>query len=270
MFDQLTESTNTQNEPQGHKSYFVVTGLLVGALFLSGVVWSLYGKNLVLGSGDLELAEIISPVAETEDTPKPKPKPEPERQQASEPTATQTTRNSNMLRTDEAHLVPNGVSTTQNTSKARTSDYILKPGPETDAAQTGSGRKGPNVETSSSSECTENCGTAEQHIPEPPPVKKDEPKKERIISGGVVNGTATSLPVPAYPAAAKAIGASGAVQVQVTIDEAGSVTSAKAVSGHPLLRQPAEKAARAAKFKPTLLSREPVKVTGVIVYNFTK
>ncbi len=92
------------------------------------------------------------------------------------------------------------------------------------------------------------------------------PKK---ISGGVLNGKASSLPLPAYPAAAKAVRASGAVNVQVTIDEQGNVVSSSAVSGHPLLRAAAEEAARNAKFAPTLLSGVPVTVTGVLVYNFT-
>lgn len=90
----------------------------------------------------------------------------------------------------------------------------------------------------------------------------------KTISGGVLNGKATSLPKPAYPAAAKAVGASGAVTVQVTLDENGNVISASAVSGHPLLKQSAVAAARQAKFRPTLLSGQPVKVTGVITYNF--
>ena len=88
------------------------------------------------------------------------------------------------------------------------------------------------------------------------------------ISGGVLNGKATSLPVPEYPAAAKAVRASGAVNVQVLIDEQGAVVSANAVSGHPLLRQTAEKAALKASFSPTTLSGQPVKVSGIIVYNF--
>ena len=92
--------------------------------------------------------------------------------------------------------------------------------------------------------------------------------KPKSISAGVVNGKATSLPKPEYPAAAFAVKASGTVNVQVTIDENGNVISASAVSGHPLLRQAAEQAARQAMFKPTLLSGQPVKVTGVIVYNF--
>jgi protein TonB len=56
----------------------------------------------------------------------------------------------------------------------------------------------------------------------------------------------------------------------VLINEQGDVVSAKAVDGHLLFRQEAERAAKRAKFRPTLLSDEPVKVTGVIVYRFTK
>ncbi len=88
------------------------------------------------------------------------------------------------------------------------------------------------------------------------------------ISGGVLNGKAISLPQPPYPPAARAVHASGAVNVQVTIDEKGNVTSASAVSGHPLLRAAATSAARQARFVPTKLSGTPVKVAGVIVYNF--
>jgi TonB family protein len=102
---------------------------------------------------------------------------------------------------------------------------------------------------------------------------QDEPVAQpqttpKVISGGVVNGKATSLPKPAFPAAAKAVRASGAVNVQVTIDENGDVISASAVSGHPLLRASAVQAAQQAKFAPTRLQGQPVKVTGVIVYNF--
>jgi protein TonB len=84
----------------------------------------------------------------------------------------------------------------------------------------------------------------------------------------VLNGKALSLPRPAYPAIARAARASGTVTVQVTIDESGKVASASAVSGHPLLKQAAVQAAYGARFSPTLLSGQPVKVTGVITYNF--
>ena len=88
------------------------------------------------------------------------------------------------------------------------------------------------------------------------------------ISGGIINGKAISLPKPEYPAAAIAVKAFGEVKVQVLIDEIGNVVSASAISGHPLLRQSAERAAQQAKFSPTKLSGSPVKVSGIIIYNF--
>jgi TonB family protein len=90
----------------------------------------------------------------------------------------------------------------------------------------------------------------------------------KTISGGVLNGKATFLPKPPYPPAAKAVRAAGSVSVQVLIDENGSVVSASAVSGHPLLRAAATQAARQAKFAPTLLSGRKVKVSGVLTYYF--
>ena len=86
--------------------------------------------------------------------------------------------------------------------------------------------------------------------------------------GGVVNGKAISLPKPKYPADARAAHVSGTVAVEVLIDESGEVVSSKATSGNPLLVDAAETAACSARFSPTLLSGQPVKVSGVITYNF--
>jgi TonB family protein len=88
------------------------------------------------------------------------------------------------------------------------------------------------------------------------------------ISGGVINGNAISKPAPEYPAIAKAARASGTVTVQVTFDEEGKVISARAAGGHPLLQQAAVKAAYKARFSPVRLSGKPVKVNGVLTYNF--
>jgi TonB family protein len=105
--------------------------------------------------------------------------------------------------------------------------------------------------------------------PPPPPSPKPTPSPgPGRISRGVVNGSAISLPKPAYPAAARAVRASGAVRVQVIIGKSGNVISARAVSGHPLLRNAATRAARRARFRPTSLNGRPVEVSGVIVYNF--
>jgi TonB family protein len=92
--------------------------------------------------------------------------------------------------------------------------------------------------------------------------------ESRVINGGMLNGKTKEMPVPEYPAIARAAHASGAVTVEITIDENGDVIAAKAVSGHPLLQAAAVNAARQASFTPTRLSGEPVKVTGVLIYNF--
>ncbi|HEV7744372.1 MAG TPA: energy transducer TonB [Pyrinomonadaceae bacterium] len=88
------------------------------------------------------------------------------------------------------------------------------------------------------------------------------------ISGGVLNGKAITLPLPEYPSIAKQAKASGSVTVEVTIDEDGNVTSARSVSGHPLLQSAAVNAARQAKFSPTKVNGQSVKVNGVLVYTF--
>ena len=95
-----------------------------------------------------------------------------------------------------------------------------------------------------------------------------QPKSQGPIVGGVLNGKAISRPAPAYPAIAKAARASGAVVVQILVDENGDVISAQAVSGHPLLQQSAVSAVRQWKFTPTLLSGQPVKVTGRVIVNY--
>ena len=73
---------------------------------------------------------------------------------------------------------------------------------------------------------------------------------------------------PEYPKSASYVRASGSVEVEIVIDENGNVESAEAVSGHPLLRPAAVKAALESKFQPTYLSGKPVKVRDYIVYNF--
>src|SRR6266566_2534876 len=93
-------------------------------------------------------------------------------------------------------------------------------------------------------------------------------EQPRTIEGGKLNGKALSLPEAVYPDVARAARAQGDVDVRIVIDEGGNVVSAEAVSGHPLLRAAAENVARAAKFNPTRLSGEPVKVSGLLTYNF--
>jgi TonB family protein len=93
-------------------------------------------------------------------------------------------------------------------------------------------------------------------------------KMEQEVTGGVLNGKAASKPQPDYPQEAKALHEQGVVRVEVVVGERGDVISAQAVSGAPSLRRASETAARRAKFSPTYLCGKPVKVSGIITYNF--
>ena len=104
--------------------------------------------------------------------------------------------------------------------------------------------------------------------PPPPPRSCANKRTPVVVDGGIINGKAISKPLPVYPLDAKEARVSGTVVVQVEVDESGNVAKAEAVSGPVMLREAAEDAARAARFSPTRLSGEPVKVSGVITYNF--
>lgn len=96
----------------------------------------------------------------------------------------------------------------------------------------------------------------------------EDQAKGKVVSAGVLNTKAISLPPPVYPPIARAARVSGTVVVRVIIDEKGDVAVAQDISGHPLLRRTAAEAALKAKFSPVLLAGVPVKVTGTINYNF--
>lgn len=110
-----------------------------------------------------------------------------------------------------------------------------------------------------------NGNTRPRATPTPLPTP---PVNRPPVNGGVLNGRATSLTTPSYPAIARTAGASGLVRVQVLVDERGNVISANAVSGHPLLRGAAEAAARSSKITPSQVGGQPARTTGVLQYNF--
>ena len=105
-----------------------------------------------------------------------------------------------------------------------------------------------------------NAGNSQ--VPTPNPNQK--PKGP--VAGGMLNSKAIYMPVPEVPAGE----ASGVVLVQVLVDEQGSVIDARPVSGPQHLHAAAVNAARLARFTPTLLMGEPVKVSGTLSYNFAK
>jgi TonB family protein len=94
-----------------------------------------------------------------------------------------------------------------------------------------------------------------------PPVAK--------MSEDRLRGAAIELPQPEYPQAALLARISGKVEVQLLINEKGTVTNARAQSGNALLTQAAEIAASKAKFLPAKLAPEPTLAFGVITYDFS-
>ena len=86
--------------------------------------------------------------------------------------------------------------------------------------------------------------------------------------GEVINGKAVSLPKPEYPTVAQVNRIFGTVEIQVLIDENGKVLQAGVKTGNPKLQMAARDAACKATFSTTLFNGKPVKVSGIIVYNF--
>jgi len=84
----------------------------------------------------------------------------------------------------------------------------------------------------------------------------------------VLSSKALNLPQPAYPIIAKQAHVQGPVNVQILVDEQGKVISTQIVSGNPMLTSAAKEAAMRARFTPTILNGQPVKIQGVIIYNF--
>ena len=269
MFDKLIESNSAAAEFKPRRKFFMMSSVVVGILFLSAVVFSLYAQDIGLGTESFDLVQIIAPT-ET-DVPEPEnPRQQPQRDTA-ETSSMLPNRKVLIAHINQPQQVPTEISTSPSTQPTipDTGRYTNIPtapnsegigGPEGSTARSGVG--GLASAQPESAEAVE--------LPEPPPVPKTEPKRAVIRTEGVINGKATYLPSPPYPAPARMIGASGIVNVQVTIDEEGKVISSKAITGHVLLRGTAESAAWKAKFSPTYLSRVPVKVTGVIVFNFKK
>ena len=281
MLDQLIESKSNSRENTRRSGFFATTFVVLITLLLGTLVYSLFAKDYGMDSGDLELSALVAPVPVPEEAPPPPPEKQPEVKEAkAAPNA--DVRKEVIMNMEETPKVPDKITVEKQTIPPRRSNVLTVQGDTNlnanDAVASnykgpvstnGKGAAGPGGVPNGGSP----TGAAGVPAPPPPPPAPKPPPPAppavpKQISKGVINGSAISLPKPPYPPAARAVRASGAVNVQVTISESGSVISASAVSGSPLLRQAAEQAARGAKFAPTLLSGQPVKVTGVIVYNF--
>jgi hypothetical protein len=103
------------------------------------------------------------------------------------------------------------------------------------------------------------------NVPANPAPQNNGPKRGPV-SGGMLNSKAIYLPMPEIPPGE----ASGVVLVAIVVDEGGAVIEARAVSGPQHLHAAAVNAARLARFAPTLLMGEPVRVSGTLSFNFVR
>lgn len=255
MFEHLVESGSHSADLKRKGSFLMgfaaLYVVLIIAFGIAGIMWA----TASIDQQNLELTALIAPVPVQQ-----------QQKQEAKPEKVEITKNVDVRKeliaaVDESRLPPKEIS-------AKASD--IPPVRKGVVTMVGSGNSNA-IAPVAPGNGTGNIisGPAKVEVadaPPPPPPKPTPPKAP--ISGGVLNGKAVRLVQPPYPAIARSAHASGQVRVQITIDENGNVVSAAAVSGHPLLQGAAVAAARQSKFTPTKLSGMPVKVTGVIIYNF--
>jgi TonB family protein len=259
MFNNLIESSSHRKEFKRRGSFFLFTVGTYLLLFVITGVASIYAYDANLGEQTYEVVITMLPPVDITTAPKPV-DPEPPNTPHNG-TSTFDVRRNPTATVDTPLLVPKEISTKQNP------DLPVRQGVPTVVGGTDS-----NALLPGNRGVTGNATQVSQPVnivDDPPPPGPPAPKPPAILKvSRVLNSQALALPRPTYPMMARQIRLQGAVNVQVLIDETGKVISAKAVSGHPLLIVAAQQAAMQARFSPTIVGEQPVKVSGVITYNF--
>ena len=265
MFNNLIESSSHKTELRRRGSYFLFTTAIYAVLFMVAGVLSIYAYDARLEEPPLEIV-MLSPLDYQPAAPAPINKPPASVSHDDSRRSSVAERRDPMASVNVPQVAPKGVSAQPNTNPPVPDRGGYKVGNDNLDPIANSG--GPGRSNVPGGAVPGGTGklVVDVEAPPEPPVRKVVPP--RVVSKGPITGEATYLPKPAYPPIAKSMGAKGPVSVQVLIDETGKVVSATAVSGHPTLLHVAQRAALQARFKPTRLGDQPVKVSGVITYNF--
>lgn len=261
MFSNLIESSSHAKEFKRRGSFLLFTTTTYVVLFVITGVISIYAYDARLEQQNLEVVVLLPP---HEIAPEPQPVTPVERPRVTRDNNSESNipvREIAMAPVDTPERPPDGIETKPNTNLP-VPQGIYKIGPQ-DYNPPGPASGSKTLGTDS----RQMLPSRSVEIDDPPPAP-DTPKVPRVISKGPITGQATSLPQPPYPMIAKQAGVQGRVGVQVLIDEKGNVISATAIDGHPMLRLAAQRAALQAKFSPTTLGGLPVRVSGVITYDF--
>lgn len=284
MLDQLVVSNGQRKERRTLRFVVLGTATLMLMGCFSVFVWSIMAMELSLTEEGLELSTLVAPVPiPAAEPPKPEPQraePKPQAQQSASK-AQPAIRREMIARPEEHQEAPNNVSVVPNTSKARPESggvKVVPNGIETDAVGANNSNNrdgvpggGPGSPTGTGTVASNTGDKGE----DPPVMIKKEPVEVKkppvqLVHSNIINSKAISLPKPNYPPPAIAVNAGGEVSIKVLLDEDGNVISAQAINGHPMLKQPAVTAARNAKFTPTYLNGQKVRVTGTIIYRFSR
>ena len=263
MFNNLIESTSHAGEFKRRGSFVLFTSVTYAVLFIVTGVMSIYAYDARLEDQNIEIVTMLPPVEQ--EVPKPaatNPKTPPPKGNDSKQNYVE--RAIAMVGTNRPDVVPDKASAQPSTNLPLpdSGNYAVTGRDFDPGLPGGTGSKNGGTDVGGTRVLAVDVGTP------PPPDPPAHPPVPRTISKGPITGLALSLPKPPYPQIARQAGAAGPVNVQVLIDEDGKVVSAKAVSGNPLLRAAAQQAAYSARFSPTKLGDQPVKVSGVITYNF--
>ena len=262
MFNNLIESSSHAREFKRRGSFVLFTSATYVLLFIVAGVFSIYAYDARLDDQNLEIT-MLSPLDLASMKPATVPKSSPPKSNTSKPTP--VVRANNFVSINHPEIVPDTPSVKPNPGLPVPDhgSYVSGPVDSGPVLPGGPGSSGGSGSSGNSS------GPAVVEVVMPPPPQPPvHPPTPPVISKGVITGLALQLPKPPYPQIAKQARADGPVSVQVLIDETGRVISAKAVKGHPLLLAAAQQAAYGARFSPTRLGDQAVKVSGVITYNF--
>jgi len=263
MFNNLIESSSHKREFKRRGSFFLYTVAGYALLFAAAGVASIYAYDAHLDEQNLEITMLSFAPPEMSPAPaltvRRNPLPATDNgSHSAAPTARVVYEDPS-----DPHTTPDKVSTVGVNLPTPKGGFRIGP---VDNNPLGGG--GPGSSTGPGGTGGTPNTTVEVETPPPAAVVPTPVPKKIITSPKILNSVALSLPKPTYPLMAKQIHVSGSVNVQVLIDESGKVVSAHSVSGHPILAQAAVQSAYQARFSPTMIGSTPVKVSGIIVYNF--
>jgi len=101
--------------------------------------------------------------------------------------------------------------------------------------------------------------------PPPPP----KPATRLVVSSGVQQGFLVHQVQPVYPAIARAARVEGTVVLAAVINRDGTIQNLHVISGHPMLVPAALDAVKQWRYRPYLLSGQPVEVETQVSVIFT-